>query len=551
MRVLSSSGWFRILLSGVAGALLTGALAAQSDAVVELFTADKVTIDGRSYPYRLMLPPPAARHEPQPLVVFLHGAGERGDDNRRQLTWLPAVMARPNNRERLPCHLLAVQCPKGERWTEVPWGDTASKPMAARPGPALRAVMAATDEVLGRHRVDRARVYLTGLSMGGYGSWELAAREPDLFAAVLPVCGGGDERVVGRLVGLPLQVWHGADDKTVPPARSRTMVETLAGFGVPVDYRELAGVRHDSWKPAYGETGGLAWLFTQDQRQQQRGAFSAFAVLPAARREQRRDGEFALRSGARVRAADSAALPAARLLAHALASVGGPELPTGHGQARGGDVVFELVDAASASAPIELELGERLEVRAVSAVALRHGAALALQVLRTWPDWRCPRGRLEFDQPPGGRVVVGAGSLAWSGAQAMQLVRLVWEFGGNEIRGIDLQGFELATRGAVEAEALRYGVTVASQPATARESADPAVVIALERPFDLQQILARPCPKPSFFELRAPPGTPDRILRSLHGALPAAAERARGGRALPLGLVLSRLGALLRRSVLR
>ncbi len=227
-----------------------------------MFASGQVSADGRVYPFRLLLAPDATPG-PHPLVVFLHGAGERGTDNERQLHWLPKTMAEPGHRQRHPCHLLAVQCPQHERWVEVPWDATQSTPLAAEPTPAIRAVLQAMDQVIAEHEVDASRVYLTGLSMGGYGCFDLAARHPERFAAVLAVCGGGDERQAERLAALPFWIWHGDADTAVPVARSRSMHAALRRSGAAVRYSELVGVGHDSWRQAYGDDGGLDWLFSQ------------------------------------------------------------------------------------------------------------------------------------------------------------------------------------------------------------------------------------------------------------------------------------------------
>lgn len=219
-------------------------------------------VDGCRYPWQLLLPPAHAT-APAPLVVFLHGAGERGSDNSRQLTWLPLQMASEGNRAALPCFLLAVQCPEGEKWVDVPWGDEQPSPLPAQPSRALRAVMAALDEVVQRPDVDRSRVYLTGLSMGGYGAWDLAMRQPERFAALAPVCGGGDPTQAARLRGLPIWIWHGDKDGAVPVVRSRQMHAALTAAGIDARYSELAGVGHDSWRQAYGEGGALRWMFEQ------------------------------------------------------------------------------------------------------------------------------------------------------------------------------------------------------------------------------------------------------------------------------------------------
>jgi predicted peptidase len=117
--------------------------------------------------------------------------------------------------------------------------------------------------VISHEAVDPARIYLTGLSMGGYGTWDLAARQPERFAAILPICGGGDEATTARLAKLPIWCFHGDADTVVPVERSRTMIAAVRAASGSPKYSELPGVGHDSWTPAYRDPAVLDWLFTQ------------------------------------------------------------------------------------------------------------------------------------------------------------------------------------------------------------------------------------------------------------------------------------------------
>ena len=120
--------------------------------------------------------------------------------------------------------------------------------------------------MLAEEPVDPARVYLTGLSMGGYGSWDLAARHPHRFAALLPICGGGDAATAPRLTSVPIWNFHGTADPVVPVERSRAIIKALtAAGGTPIS-SELEDVGHDSWTPAYGNAAVLDWLFAQRRR---------------------------------------------------------------------------------------------------------------------------------------------------------------------------------------------------------------------------------------------------------------------------------------------
>lgn len=241
------------------------ASAPTSQGRLTVFESRSVEVDGFRYPFQLLLPT-CPIDGPSPLVVFLHGAGERGSDNSKQLTWLPLAMAGEPMRSEFPCHLLAVQCPTDEKWVDVPWGDKSPSALPEAPSRAMRAVIAAIEQVERDKPIDASRVYLTGLSMGGYGAWDLAMRMPEKFAALAPVCGGGDPTKAVLLRDVPVWIWHGDKDAAVPVERSRQMAEALKSVGSSARYSELPGVGHDSWRQAYAPDGAVAWMFAQRQR---------------------------------------------------------------------------------------------------------------------------------------------------------------------------------------------------------------------------------------------------------------------------------------------
>jgi len=188
--------------------------------------------------------PPRQTDSPVPLVVFLHGAGERGDDNMQQLQTLPTQLFRS---PAFTGSVLAPQCPSGMFW-----------------GACMPELEALIERTIREHHIDPQRVYLTGFSMGGYGTWELAARRPDLFAAVVPICGGGEMKWAPSLKKVPLWAVHGADDKTIPPQRSRDMIQAVQSAGGTPRYTEFPGIGHDSWHSAYDLSSGiLTWMFQQ------------------------------------------------------------------------------------------------------------------------------------------------------------------------------------------------------------------------------------------------------------------------------------------------
>jgi len=254
-----------LLTAAAMVAALRAVLAAEEKLIDYEEQTVEVLADGspQQFRYRLLRPAPLQPGRRYPLVLFLHGAGERGSDNTAQLKYLPTWLAEPDWRQRFPCFVIAPQCRAEHRWSPFDWSDKTSSPLAAEPTADLAAAIAALDAVCRNEAVDASRVYLTGLSMGGYGSWELAARQPERFAAVVPICGGGDEAQAAKIADLPIWCFHGAADQVVPVERSRSMVAALKAAGGSPKYSELPGIGHNSWTPAYRDSGLLEWLFAQ------------------------------------------------------------------------------------------------------------------------------------------------------------------------------------------------------------------------------------------------------------------------------------------------
>ena len=222
-------------------------------------------------PYQMLQPLSIEKGTKYPLVIFLHGAGERGDDNKLQLKYFPQQMSQEKWSKEYPCFLLAPQCPKNRRWVEVNWGDKKSVKMADQPSPQMQAVFEILQSLKKELPIDEQRIYLTGLSMGGYGSWEMASRWPELFAAVAPICGGGDERQAKQLVNLPLWAFHGDADTAVPVERSRQMIEAIKKVGGNPKYTEYPKAGHNVWSRAYAEENGVVhWMFSQKKMRKQK-----------------------------------------------------------------------------------------------------------------------------------------------------------------------------------------------------------------------------------------------------------------------------------------
>jgi predicted peptidase len=235
------------------------------------FLDGTLSLHGTTYKYQVFLPDNWSRKQKWPIILFLHGAGERGSDGLLQ-TDIGLPHAIREKRSRFPTVVVIPQCPTDDWWTQPETEEM-----------ALAVLAAATKEFNG----DAKRTYLTGLSMGGFGSWDLAARYPGKFAAVVPICGGivvpehlrqmhpdlakngyADDpksyvEVAKKIGKTPVWIFHGGADDTVPVDGSRKMNEALKAAGGNVRYTEYPGVGHNSWDKAYAEPELMTWLLSQ------------------------------------------------------------------------------------------------------------------------------------------------------------------------------------------------------------------------------------------------------------------------------------------------
>lgn len=221
-------------------------------------------VDLHSHRYQVFVPSGWTTRKKWPVILFLHGAGERGEDGLIQ-TEVGLGRAIRRASDRFPCIVVFPQCPRNRWWTE---------PEMQRI--ALKALESAIVEFNG----DRRRLYLTGLSMGGYGTWSIAAANPGKFAALAPVCGGirppagirvpeaqtaTDDlyrQTAKKVKTTPVWVFHGAADPVVPASESRKMVEALKSVDGDVKYTEYEAVGHNSWDRAYAERDLMTWLLS-------------------------------------------------------------------------------------------------------------------------------------------------------------------------------------------------------------------------------------------------------------------------------------------------
>lgn len=216
-------------------------------------------------PYRFYSPK-IEQGKKYPLVLLMHGAGERGFDNRLQLLRLKSLPFW----EKYPCFVVVPQCSQkpfdntnGESvWVQTPFGAPDHR-MQEKPTWPMQMTMDLLTKIMKEYPVDPSRVYVTGLSMGGFATWELIQRMPDVFAAAAPVCGGGDTIFAKKLVHIPLWVFHGDADKTVMTQRSRNMVKCITRAGGDPKYTEYPGVGHDAWTMTYNKPDIWDWMFAQ------------------------------------------------------------------------------------------------------------------------------------------------------------------------------------------------------------------------------------------------------------------------------------------------
>ncbi|MEM7454655.1 MAG: prolyl oligopeptidase family serine peptidase [Planctomycetota bacterium] len=191
--------------------------------------------------YLLYLPDGYDEQDQWPLMLFLHGAGERGNDLERVKVHGPPKLIEAG--QDFPMIVVSPQCVRGRYWEPV----------------SLSALL---DDIEANYKVDSSRIYVTGLSMGGFGTWAIAAHSPDRFAAIAPVCGGGDRFIVPRMIGgqMGVHVFHGEDDRVVPIERSQEIVDGFKTQGIDVLFTVYPDTGHDSWTETYANEALYTWM---------------------------------------------------------------------------------------------------------------------------------------------------------------------------------------------------------------------------------------------------------------------------------------------------
>ncbi len=228
--------------------------------------------DGTALNYRIYYSPgysPADTSNPAMLFVFLHGSGGRGDDNAMQIKDQVATVnylvsdSAATLLGDVPYVVIAPQCPNGTQWVNSPWANGSYSIDDVEISPHLNAVYELIKNTIENDNVNDGNVFLGGISMGGFGTWDLALRHPELFNAIFPICGSGDPSKAAALKDVKVWTFHSDNDASVPVQSTRDMVAALETAGVDVRYTEFTGKGHNAWKPAMEEVTDpylLEWL---------------------------------------------------------------------------------------------------------------------------------------------------------------------------------------------------------------------------------------------------------------------------------------------------
>ena len=219
--------------------------------------------NGDVFNYRMYVPENYDATKAYPLLILLHGAGERGDDNALQMKNMVATLFADEDSPIQDAIFLCPQCPKDNQWVDTPWANGNYSTDDVPVSNEIQGVLEMLASVRESHNVDESRIYIMGISMGGFGTWDLILRNPDLFAAAIPICGGGDPDKASSVAHLPIRTFHGDADTVVPVDGTRAMVDALRAVGGNIEYEELAGYGHNVWDYVAEKEGLMDWLFTQ------------------------------------------------------------------------------------------------------------------------------------------------------------------------------------------------------------------------------------------------------------------------------------------------
>jgi predicted peptidase len=226
---------------------------------------------GDTLPFRLLLPENYDPGKKYPLVLFLHGRGESGDDNEKQLTHGARFFLIDSIRKKYPAFVVFPQCAVNSYWSNVVintrLSKTGKRSFYFLPGgeasQSMGLAMVLVDHLLENYKIEKKQVYAMGLSMGGMGTFEIVRRMPGIFTAGIPICGGANPATASKLKNVKWWVFHGGKDDVVLPSFSQKIVNALRNVKAQVKFTLYPEANHNSWDPAFAEPGLMQWLFAQ------------------------------------------------------------------------------------------------------------------------------------------------------------------------------------------------------------------------------------------------------------------------------------------------
>ena len=233
------------------------------------FQSKQLVYRGDTLPYRILYPEDYDINKKYPVLFFLHGAGERGNDNEKQLTHGAALFLSDSVRAAFPAIVVFPQCPADSYWSNVDihaqegGGREFYFHTGGRPSKGMALFLRLLNNVLKNEAVDDQRVYIGGLSMGGMGTYEALWRKRNLFAGAFAICGGDHTSNVKKYANIPLWIFHGEQDNVVPSTHSHAIVAELNRLGARPKYTFYPTADHNSWDAAFAEANLLPWLFSQ------------------------------------------------------------------------------------------------------------------------------------------------------------------------------------------------------------------------------------------------------------------------------------------------
>ncbi|GGC26288.1 phospholipase [Parapedobacter defluvii] len=233
------------------------------------FEAKQLVYRGDTLPYRILFPEGYDPNGNYPVLFFLHGAGERGNDNEKQLVHGANLFLSDSVRKAFPAIVIFPQCPADSYWSnvDIQSGEGGSREFyfrtGGKPSTAMALFLRLVKDVLKNEAVDEQRVYIGGLSMGGMGTYEALRRKPKVFAGAFAICGGDHTSNVKKYAHVPLWIFHGEQDDVVPSTHSHAIVAELKRLGANPKYTFYPTANHNSWDSAFAEPDLLPWLFSQ------------------------------------------------------------------------------------------------------------------------------------------------------------------------------------------------------------------------------------------------------------------------------------------------